>query len=115
MSKRDIKFLLEDILESGKKIQDYTQDYSFENFIQDNKTVDAVVRNLEIIGEAANRIPEEFTTLNPEIPWRSLVGLRNRIVHEYFGIDLEIIWNIRTFDMPEFLDWIETILENDFK
>ncbi len=72
------------------------------SFQSDEKTSDAVVRNLEIIGEAAGRFPEEFMDRNSEIEWFKIVGLRNRIVHEYFGVDLEIIWQIIKRDFPAF-------------
>jgi uncharacterized protein with HEPN domain len=114
MSKREVKLLLEDMLESLKKIRRYTHEISFEEFCSDDKTIDAVIRNFEIIGEAANRIPEEIKLDNPEIPWRSLVGLRNRIIHEYFGVDLEIIWDIIENDIEICHDWIETLLEQEF-
>ncbi len=113
MSKREVKLLLEDMLESLKKIRRYTNEISFEEFCSDDKTIDAVIRNFEIIGEAANRIPEEIKLDNPEIPWRSLVGLRNRIIHEYFGVDLEIIWDIIENDIEICHDWIETLLEQE--
>ncbi len=87
MSKREIQLLLEDILESSKKIISYTSGMAFDDFIRDDKTIDAVVRNFEIIGEAAQRVPEEFKSDHPEIEWRRMTGLRNRIIHEYFGVD----------------------------
>lgn len=114
MSKREVKLLLEDILESLNKISRYTDGISFDAFCNDDKTVDAVIRNFEIIGEAANRIPEEIKIDNPEIPWRSLTGLRNRIIHEYFGVDLEIIWDIIENDIEICHDWIETLIEQEF-
>jgi uncharacterized protein with HEPN domain len=73
---------------------------SFETFAADRKSIDAVVRNLEIIGEAANRLPDEFKESQSGIEWHKIVGLRNRVVHEYFGIDLEIIWQIISHDLP---------------
>ncbi len=109
MSKREIQFLLDDILESGEKIKSYTLGYTKELFFNDDKTIDAVTRNLEIIGEASNRIPEEFKIDHPEIPWRQLIGLRNRIIHEYFGVDLDIIWDIIQNDLEDCLEWIENI------
>jgi uncharacterized protein with HEPN domain len=87
MSNREIQLLLEDILEAAKKILSYTRGMSFDDFVNDNKTIDAVVRNFEIIGEAANRVPGDFKSNHPEIEWRRMTGLRNRIIHEYFGIN----------------------------
>jgi uncharacterized protein with HEPN domain len=80
-------------------------------FLADRKTIDAVVRNIEIIGEAGNMIPEDFRIQHPEIPWRRIRGMRNRIVHEYFGIDNEIVWNIVVNDLPEMGEWLETVIE----
>ena len=95
MSKREPKLLVEDILESCNKILAYTHDMSFEEFTSDSKTIDAVIRNFEIIGEAANRLPEDFKDANNKIDWHRLRGFRNRIVHDYMGIDYSIVWEIR--------------------
>ncbi|WP_205748114.1 HepT-like ribonuclease domain-containing protein [Dyadobacter luticola] len=86
MSKREPHLLVGDIIESGLKILSYTESLSFEDFIQYGKTVDAVIRNFEIIGEAANRLPDEFKDLHPDIDWHRIRGFRNRIVHDYFGM-----------------------------
>jgi len=94
MYKRPSELLIADILESIEKIESYTLNISFENFKNDSKTVDAVVRNLEIIGEASNRLPEDFKEKYSRIEWIKIIGLRHRIVHEYFGVDVDIIWNI---------------------
>ena len=80
-----------------------------DNFQSDEKTIDAVVRNLEIIGEAASRMPEDFTDQYLEIEWVKIIGLRNRIVHEYFGVDLEIIWQILKKNLPSFKESIDKI------
>ena len=83
MSKRSLKLLVDDIWESIEKIERYITGMSPENFQNDEKTTDAVVRNLEIIGEAAGRLPKDFTNQRSEIEWIKIIGLRNRIVHEY--------------------------------
>ena len=101
MSKRPVDLLLDDIREAIDRIQQYTEGMAFESFSNDSKSVDAVVRNLEIIGEAANRLPDDFKEDHPEVEWYKVVGLRHRIVHEYFGIDLQIIWQILQKDLPE--------------
>ena len=111
MSKRTPKLLLEDIIESAEKILQYTNGISFEEFSKDNKTVDAVIRNFEIIGEAANRIDPDFRDQNPAIEWKRLRGFRNRIVHDYFGIDYEIVWNIIETYIDELSDNLETIIK----
>jgi len=94
MSKRDITLLLDDMLQASIKIKQYTEGYDFDAFMNDEKTIDAVIRNFEIIGEAANRINPEFRQSHPEIEWNRIRGFRNRIVHDYFGIDNEIVWLI---------------------
>ena len=102
MSKRSLGLLVEDIWESIEKIERYTEGLTQEAFQGDEKTTDAVVRNLEIIGEAAARLPGDFTDQHSEIEWIKIIGLRNRIVHEYFGVDLQIIWQILRKDIPAF-------------
>ena len=111
MSERDIILLLEDMLDSALKIRRYTEDMDFDTFVEDEKTVDAVVRNFEIIGEAANRIPDDFKLKNPEINWKRIKGFRNRIVHEYFGIDNEIVWSIIEENLNELIDWLELLIK----
>jgi len=104
MSKRNPTLLLNDIIESGNFIAEYTKDFlEFEDFISDRKTVDAVIRNFEIIGEAANRLPESFKNKHSSIDWNRLRGFRNRIVHEYFGIDYEIVWQITKHFLPKMI------------
>ncbi len=91
---RDYKIFLEDILLSTQRIQQYLEGFSRESFIADQKTFDAVVRNLEIIGEAAKKLPEDIRALSPKIEWQKMCGLRDILAHEYFGIDADIIWDI---------------------
>ena len=110
MSKRDSKLLLEDILEASNKIFSYLFDFSFEDFTNDSKTIDAVIRNFEIIGEAANRLSNEFKELHNNIEWYKIIGLRNRIVHEYMGVDTSIIWNISKDFLPPFHNDINLLL-----
>lgn len=95
MSKREPSLLVEDIIESAEKILLYTNNLTFEQFSNDGKTIDAVIRNFEIIGEAANRLPDEFKDKHPDIDWHRIRGFRYRIVHDYFGIDYTIVWEIR--------------------
>jgi len=109
MPKRTPKLLVEDILESCNKIMDYTDGLSFEEFSADPKTVDAVIRNFEIIGEAANRLPEEFKNLHPDIDWFRIKGFRNRIVHDYFGIDYSIVWQIKEAYLCQLIEKFEKL------
>ena len=101
MPKRDPDLLVEDILAAIRKIDRFTAGMDQDLFRQDEKTVDAVVRNLEVVGEAAKQLPESFTARYPSVPWRQIAGLRNRIVHDYFGLDLEIIWQVIRHDLPQ--------------
>lgn len=103
--------LIEDIGDSMEKIARYVIGMDLNSFQQDDRTIDAVVRNLEIIGEAANRLSESFKLQYAEIPWRKIVGLRNRIVHEYFGVDVDIVWSILQSDLPALRPAFEKIRE----
>ena len=94
MSERNAALLAEDILDSIRKINVYTEGMSKEEFLKDDKTIDAVIRNFEIIGEAANRMPEEIRDRFDQIDWHRIRGFRNRIVHDYMGVDLNIVWKI---------------------
>ena len=102
MSSRTVDLLIEDIWEAIEKVERYMKGMTRESFEKDEKTADAVVRNLEIIGEAANRLPADFKEDYPDIEWSKIVGLRHRVVHEYFGVDLDIIWQIIRSDLPLF-------------
>ncbi len=112
MSKRDHILLLEDMLDSALKIRRYTNNLDFDSFLNDDKTVDAVVRNFEIIGEAANRIDPDYRTKNPEVEWKRIRGFRNRIVHDYFGIDYEIVWTIIENNLSDLIDWLEVLIND---
>ena len=109
MPKREAELLLEDMAAAMAKVERYIRGFDRSVFLADEKTVDAVVRNLEVIGEAARLLPGEFKTENASVPWRQIAGLRNRIVHDYFGLDLEIIWEIVTVSIPQFSGQIARI------
>lgn len=102
MSKREPKLYLEDIKNSIKKIEKYTSNLSFNEFKKDTLKIDAVVRNLTIIGEAAKNIPEEIKSKNPDIAWNGAISMRNKVTHEYFGIDEDILWKTIKEDLPSF-------------
>ena len=91
---RDYKVYLEDILEAIHKIRAYTAGMSLPTFTADSKTFNAVARNLEIIGEAAKGLPEPVRAGHAEVNWKRIAGLRNILIHEYFGVDATIIWDI---------------------
>ena len=109
MSNRTPILLIEDIIDSGNKILDYTNNLSFDDFINDSKTIDAVIRNFEIIGEAANRLPDNYKDNHPTIDWHRIRGFRNRIVHDYFGIDYTIVWEIKNLFLPDLITKLKAL------
>jgi len=109
--KRDITLFLQDIIDSIEKIRIYTQGMSYEDFLQDDKTKDAVIRNLEIIGEVAKNIPKEIREKYPEVDWKSAIGMRDRIIHGYFGVSFLIVWETIKKDLPDFESKIRKVLE----
>ena len=111
MSKRFWKLFVEDVLESITLIENYTENMDFEDFRADRKTIDAVVRNFEIIGEASKSIPDEIKEKYENVDWKGIIGLRNRIAHEYFGISTAIIWHILKEELPPLKPIMEQILE----
>ena len=113
MSKRDTTLLLEDMLEAASKIRRYTSGLDYDRFLNDDKTIDDVVRNFEIIGEAANRIDPDFKLKNQEIDWKRIRGFRNRIVHNYFGIDYEIVWTIIEENISDLIEWLELMIKKE--
>jgi len=98
--KRDYQLFLEDILESIEKIERYTTDLSFEEFFQNEMVVDAVIRNFEIIGEAVKKIPSEVRNKYPSVEWKNIAGFRDVLAHDYFGIDIHIVWQTIVEDIP---------------
>jgi len=106
---REQRFYLTDILESCDKIIRYTRSLTLAEFVNDEKTFDATMRNLEIIGEAVKYISKDIIMSYPEIEWRKITGLRNTIIHEYFGIDEDIIWDVVQNKIPFLTDQIQMI------
>ena len=98
--KRRVSDYVEDILESIQKIEDFTEGMDYNAFVTDAKTLYAVRTALQIIGEASAKIPEDIRKKHSDIPWVQIRGLRNRIVHEYFGLDVRLIWNTIKNDLP---------------
>ena len=96
MSKRDPRCFLADMAEAVAKIEKWICEISYEKFVGDSMLQDAVVRNLEILGEAAKNVPDEIRSRYPDIPWKRVAGFRDVAIHDYFGVDLEIVWKILT-------------------
>lgn len=100
MSERSSELLLDDMIAAIDKIARYTANMSEGQFNADERTIDATVRNIEILGEAAGRLPDSFRNQNQDVEWNRIRGLRNRIAHAYFGIDLSLVWVIVTRNLP---------------
>jgi uncharacterized protein with HEPN domain len=106
---RDQILFIEDILEAIERIEEYTPNMDFESFASDKKTVDAVIRNLEVMGEAAKGISDDFKIDNPEINWKGIAGMRDKLIHGYFSVDPEIVWETIQKRLPELKDQLNKI------
>lgn len=111
MSERHQLLYCQDILDSGVAIQSYVKEISFTAFTQDRMRYSAVIREFEIIGEAVGKLSDELKRGYPEIPWQDVKDFRNLLAHEYFGVDLEIVWNTIHSDLPMLLDAVQKMLE----
>ncbi len=112
MSKRKNIDLIRDINESIERIISYTRNIGYNDFANDYKTQDAVIRNIEIMGEAAKSLSENIKTDNTDIPWKSIAGTRDKLIHDYFGVNIDIVWNIVKEEIPSLLPKIKIILQN---
>jgi len=107
---RDWRFRVADILAAVEAIGRYTTDMTYEEFVADQRTADAVVRNLMTMGESIRWIPEPILDAHPEVPWRIMRAVRNVVVHEYFGIDAQILWETVRGDLPPLVPRLEAVL-----
>lgn len=110
--KRDYVLFMVDIVEMVEKIERYTQGKSFEDFSHDEMAIDAVIRNFEIIGEAANNIPKEIQEKYPYVEWKRMIGFRNVLIHDYFGIDIESVWDTVINNIPLLKEQIKKMKED---
>ncbi len=111
MRKRVIGDYLQDILDSIVAIEEFIESMSIDNFKQDRKTIFAVTRAIEIIGEAVNNIPESFRSKYSDIPWRAIAGMRDKLIHQYFGVDLDVLWETTQQDVPQLKVLITRVME----
>lgn len=110
MSPRNWKFRLEDINDALEMISQYVEGMDYVSWEKDRKTIDAVIRNIEIIGEAASKVPENIQEQYSEVPWYQMKGMRNILIHEYFGVDINVLWKTIHGDLPSLKTKIDRIL-----
>jgi uncharacterized protein with HEPN domain len=111
MKKRTPKLYINDILDCISKIEEYTADISFNEFSKKTMAIDAVVRNFEIMGEAAKHVPKELQLKEKDIPWKEMAGMRDKISHEYFGVDLDIVWKTIQEQLPAIKKLVKRLLQ----
>ena len=115
MKRRDLRDYLQDILEAVNDIDSFVADMSYEQFIKDKKTLNAVVRSIEIVGEASKRLPESLKVKNSELPWREIAGMRDKLIHAYFGMDTETIWKTVKENIPQLKQTIKKMAKDQEK
>ena len=111
MKQREYVDYVQDILTSIDDIKEFIKGQDFESFLKDKKTKNAVIRSIEVIAEAAKYIPASIKNNDPDIPWTKIKGMRNKMIHEYFGIDEEILWKVAVEDIPPLRQKIKKILD----
>lgn len=110
--RRDSDYLF-DIQEAMRRIAEYARELSYEQFREDTRTQDAIVRNLEVIGEAAKGLSASFRKKHTYIPWKQMAAMRDRLIHHYFGINLDIVWGVVTEELPTVAEQIESLRKDD--
>jgi uncharacterized protein with HEPN domain len=110
-SKRRDPDYCSDVLEAMQRIMTYTGGVSYEQFMADRRTQDAVVRNIEVIGEAVKRLSSSLKRQHPAIPWKDMAGMRDKVIHDYFGINYDIVWTVASEEIPRLLSSISGVLQ----
>lgn len=111
--RRDYKTLLEDIAEAADAVTEFTSGLTKDDLAADRKTRDAVIRNLEVIGEAVKKLPEDRRAAHPDVEWKRIAGLRDILIHDYFGIDLDIVWDVVQCKLPRLRRRVRQMLAED--
>ena len=109
---RDYRDYVQDILDSINEIESFIEEMTFEEFEKDKKTINAVTRSVEVAGEATKKIPKNIRDKYPVIPWKKMSGMRDKLIHEYFGIDIEILWKVAKDEIPPLKTTIKSILRD---
>jgi uncharacterized protein with HEPN domain len=115
MKRRDYRDYLQDILDAVNDIENFVDKMSFEEFVKDRKTLNAVVRSIEIIGEASKNIPEALKAKHQELPWKQMTGMRDKLIHAYFGVDVETLWKAVKENIPPLRNAIQKMLKDTEK
>jgi len=108
--KRDLKLFINDIIEAMESIENFVEGMSREEIVQDDKTSSAVIRKFEVIGEATKHLPDWLKEEYPDVPWRTMAGMRDKLIHAYFGIDYVLVWDAIKIELPELKPRLQEIL-----
>ena len=109
MKDRDLRDYINDLMEACRDILSFTKGMSYSDFAGDKKTVNAVIRSLEVIGEATKNLPPSFRNKYPDVPWKQMAGMRDKLIHEYFGIDKQMVWQVVEKHIPDILPLIKKL------
>jgi len=112
MKDRDLRDYINDLIEASEDILSFTKGLSYTDFAGDKKTLNAVIRSLEVIGEATKNLPASFRNRYPDIPWKQMAGMRDKLIHEYFGVDIEMVWRAIECHIPNILPMLKEISVN---
>jgi uncharacterized protein with HEPN domain len=109
MKDRDLRDYINDLVEACEDILSFTRGMSYSDFAGDKKTINAVIRSLEVIGEATKKLPRSFRDSYPDVPWKRMAGMRDKLIHEYFGVDTQMVWQVVERHIPDILPLVKEI------